>query len=157
MDTPLTLDIKLPAFANIGFNEIEQLDDELERYFKLKFFVQSSLTRSLVSFQANKNRPVYRWYKYKEGFSASLVEYFFQKYQVISGKILDPFAGSGTALFTASAMGLNAATGLNYCQSVSKSFPQSVCLKANLRWVILMNWKDGQNYLSGKTLKNLFR
>jgi hypothetical protein len=62
----------------------------------------------LVSFQANKNRPVYRWYKYKEGFSASLVEHFFQKYQITDGKILDPFAGSGTALFTASAMGLDA-------------------------------------------------
>jgi tRNA G10 N-methylase Trm11 len=84
------------------------LDAAFELYFRSKFHVQPSLTRSLVSFQANKNRPVYRWYKYKEGFSASLVEHFFQKYQVASGKILDPFAGSGTALFTASAMGLDA-------------------------------------------------
>ncbi len=89
-------------------HEIERLDIELEQYFKSKFLVQSSLTRSLVSFQANKSRPVYRWYKYKEGFSASLVEYFFRKYGIAKGKILDPFAGSGTTLFTASQMGLDA-------------------------------------------------
>ncbi len=108
MATNLTLDFKIQPSAEIGIGEIERLDSELKGYFKSKFYVQPSLTRSLVSFQANKNRPVYRWYKYKEGFSASLVEHFFQKYGVSSGKILDPFAGSGTALFTASAMGLDA-------------------------------------------------
>lgn len=109
MTTNLALDIEIkPPVNEISLEEIERLDAELGKYFRSKFHVQLSLTRSLVSFQANKNRPVYRWYKYKEGFSASLVEYFFQKYDVSSGKILDPFAGSGTALFTASAMGLDA-------------------------------------------------
>lgn len=70
--------------------------------------MQSALSRSLVSFQANKVRPVYRWYKYKEAFSAALVEYLFEKYALTAGRILDPFAGSGTALFAASAMGLDA-------------------------------------------------
>lgn len=108
MATNLTLDFKIELVETIDLSEIERLDSELEDYFKPKFFVQPSLTRSLVSFQANKNRPVYRWYKYKEGFSASLVEHFFQKYKIANGKILDPFTGSGTALFTASAMGLDA-------------------------------------------------
>jgi len=27
----------------------------------------------LVSFQANKSEPAYRWFKYKEGFSSRLV------------------------------------------------------------------------------------
>lgn len=108
MATNLTLDFKIEPVETIDLSEIERLDSELERYFNSKFFVQPSLTRSLVSFQANKNRPVYRWYKYKEGFSASLVEHFLQRYKVASGKILDPFAGSGTALFTASATGLDA-------------------------------------------------
>lgn len=108
MATNLTLDLKLQTSTAIGLDEIEALDNELEYYFKSKLHIQSSLTRSLVSFQANKTRPVYRWYKYKEGFSASLVEHFFQKYSVSGGKILDPFAGSGTALFTASAIGLDA-------------------------------------------------
>jgi DNA modification methylase len=93
--------------ANISLDEIERLDKELEQYFKHKLLVQLSLTRPLVSFQANKTRPVYRWYKYKEAFSATLVEHLFQKYGVTKGRILDPFAGSGTALFAASALGID--------------------------------------------------
>jgi len=88
--------------------EIDRLDSVLKEHFRHKFHVQQALKRSLVSFQANKNRPVYRWYKYKEGFSATLVEYLFRKFNISRGKILDPFAGSGTALFTASALGLDA-------------------------------------------------
>lgn len=88
--------------------EINRLDRELWDCFKHKFLMQSSLTRSLVSFQANKNRATYRWYKYKEAFSAALVEYLLQRYEIVAGNILDPFAGSGTALFVASALGLNA-------------------------------------------------
>jgi DNA modification methylase len=88
--------------------EIEQLDARLRNHFRQQFVVQPSLTRPLVSFQANKGRPVYRWYKYKEAFSAALVEHLLEKYGVTSGKILDPFAGSGTALFAASDMGLDA-------------------------------------------------
>jgi DNA modification methylase len=88
--------------------EIERLDRNLLRQFRTKMSVQSALTRSLVSFQANKTKAIYRWYKYKEAFSASLVEHFLHKYNISSGKILDPFAGSGTALFVASEHGLEA-------------------------------------------------
>jgi DNA modification methylase len=93
---------------NVALSQIDHLDKRLIQYFKSKFAVQPSLTRPLVSFQANKTRPVYRWYKYKEAFSASLVEHLFHKYGIAKGKILDPFAGSGTALFAASAAGINA-------------------------------------------------
>ncbi len=84
------------------------LTNALREHFQSTFSVQPLLSRSLVGFQANKNRPVYRWYKFKEAFSASLVEYLLQKYGIRSGRILDPFAGSGAALFAASAMGLKA-------------------------------------------------
>lgn len=89
-------------------SEIAQLDKHLLHHFNSKIIVQPFLTRSLVSFQANKTRPVYRWYKYKEAFSAALVEYLFQKYRIVKGIILDPFAGSGTALFAAGVAGINA-------------------------------------------------
>jgi len=92
----------------ITLKEIEFLDNKLSQNFNKKFLVDSSLTRLLVSFQANKTRPIYRWYKYKEAFSAALVEQLFKKYRVPKGIILDPFAGSGTALFAASAMGIKA-------------------------------------------------
>ncbi|MEJ5309407.1 MAG: site-specific DNA-methyltransferase [Anaerolineae bacterium] len=87
---------------------IEQLDQALAQHFDGKFVVQTALTRSLVSFQANKARPVYRWYKYKEAFSAALVEYFLRQYKIARGVLLDPFAGSGVALFAATALGLDA-------------------------------------------------
>jgi DNA modification methylase len=88
--------------------EIEHADCELYHYFENKFRLERSLSRSLVSFQANKTRERYRWYKFKEAFSASLVEYLIGKYNIANGRVLDPFAGSGTALFAASARGLNA-------------------------------------------------
>lgn len=91
-----------------ALDEIEILDKELHDHFKEKFSVEPTLNRILVSFQANKTRPMYRWYKYKEAFSASLVEYLFHRYGVTQGRILDPFAGSGTALFAAGAAGLDA-------------------------------------------------
>lgn len=103
------LDLAIPknSTPKISLNEIERLDKELEQCFNDKFSIQLSLTRPLVSFQANKTRPVYRWYKYKEAFSAALVEYLFHRYGVTRGRVLDPFAGSGTALFVASMLGIN--------------------------------------------------
>ncbi len=87
--------------------QIERLDASLLTRFRDRLHVEPALNRSLVSFQANKSRAVYRWYKFKEGFAASLVEYLFDRYRA-AGKVLDPFAGSGTTLFTASSLGLEA-------------------------------------------------
>ena len=97
-----------PTASSDFLANIESLDCDLEARFVHKLSVQPSLTRALVSFQANKNRVAYRWYKYKEAFSASLVENLLQQYGVSQGAILDPFAGSGTALFAARALGLDA-------------------------------------------------
>ncbi len=85
--------------------QIEELDKSLIEYFPDTLVVDNALTRKLVSFQANKARIYYRWYKYKEAFSADLVEYLFRRYRVVKGKILDPFAGAGTALFVCSSLG----------------------------------------------------
>jgi DNA modification methylase len=90
-----------------SIEKIIHLDQQLTHYFQGLLILQPDLTRSLVSFQGNKGRPVYRWYKYKEAFSAALVEYLLQKYAICQGTLLDPFAGSGTALFTASNLGIN--------------------------------------------------
>ena len=87
---------------------IDRLDQQLETLYKPKITLEPSLSRQLVSFQANKSRPVYRWYKYKEGFSAALIEYLLTRFGVTRGHILDPFAGSGTALFVASELGIDA-------------------------------------------------
>lgn len=94
--------------GQIEIADIDNLDRELKHGFGTRIEIQPVLTRSLVSFQANKTRPIYRWYKYKEAFSATLVEYLFNRYSVAEGKVLDPFVGSGTSLFASSEMGIDA-------------------------------------------------
>ena len=84
---------------------ISCLNEKLSVHFKDILRVDRNLTRQLVSFQANKNRSSYRWYKYKEAFSASLVEYLLFEYDVPKGVVFDPFAGSGTTLFSSSKIG----------------------------------------------------
>ena len=96
-----------PALADLALKEIERLDRELARTFEASFVPSALLNRTLVSFQANKERPVYRWYKFKEGFSASLVEHLLALHDIKRGaRLIDPFAGSGTSLFVGSAAGL---------------------------------------------------
>lgn len=63
--------------------------------------------RKLVSFQANKRQNGHRWFQYREGFSADLIRYILNKCGIKHGCILDPFAGSGTTLFVASASGID--------------------------------------------------
>lgn len=99
---------QLPSQSVQAQNEITPFNDDLEKHFREKFSIQTSLNRQLVSFQANKTRPIYRWYKYKEAFSAALVEHLLKNQGISKGVILDPFAGSGTALFAASELGISA-------------------------------------------------
>jgi len=73
--------------------------------FADKLEIANNLNRKVVSFQANKAEPVYRWFKYKEGFSSGLVKYFLEEYSKKPGKVLDPFAGAGTTLFAAQELG----------------------------------------------------
>lgn len=73
--------------------------------FSKKLEKAPHLNRQLVSFQANKEEPVYRWFKYKEGFSSGLVRHFLTKYSSKPGKLLDPFAGVGTTLFAGQSLG----------------------------------------------------
>jgi len=89
-------------------DDIRVHNTALEEHFASKLKVNHQLNRSLVSFQANKNRPGYRWFKYKEGFSEALVHYVLDHLGISSGKILDPFAGTGTVLFVSRERGLDA-------------------------------------------------
>lgn len=87
--------------------KISAYDEELYNHFSRNISIDNTLTRQLVSFQANKKRSSYRWYKYKEGFSADLVEKYIRARKHPTKKLFDPFAGSGTALFVASEMGID--------------------------------------------------
>jgi len=68
---------------------LESFDFEVKNY--------PSLGR-LVNFSQSKNEPIHRWFRYREGFSPSLVQYFIDKQDEC---VLDPFCGSGTSLVTA--------------------------------------------------------
>lgn len=67
-----------------------------------KLVVNPRLNRALISFQANKEEPLYRWFKYKEGFSFNFVKYILDLFGTpFSGQtVLDPFAGISTTLTT---------------------------------------------------------
>jgi len=86
--------------------EVEKQHSELEKKYETLLKVNRDLNRTLVSFQANKQEAGYRWYKFKEGYSSSLVSYYLNSLKITSGRVLDPFAGSGTSLFTATDHGL---------------------------------------------------
>ena len=102
--TPLEL-ITSQVLSNKSIDDFEQ---ELYAHFAHSIVTDSTMNRKLVSFQASKMEPFLRWYKFKEAFSSALVESLFFRYGVKTGTILDPFAGSGTSLFTATSLGLNA-------------------------------------------------
>ncbi len=85
----------------IFVSEREKLFDQLA----CKLETAYNLNRKVVSFQANKEEPIYRWFKYKEGFSSKLVKYFLTEFSSKPGKILDPFAGVGTTLFAGQELG----------------------------------------------------
>ncbi len=88
-------------------NSIKAADDALTERFREKMRVNADLDRSLVSFQANKAEVGHRWCKYREGFSAELIRYIIEQ-TGLTGPVLDPFAGSGTTLFVAAELGLDA-------------------------------------------------
>jgi DNA modification methylase len=125
--------------------EIMQLDTELAQDFNGRLCKQPALNRQIVSFQANKERPGYRWYKYKEAFSASLVEYLLLNYPVPPGPILDPFAGMGTTLFASSSLGFDS-DGIELLPIGQQIIQTRLALKklSNPNRAALQRWLDEQ-------------
>ena len=82
---------------------------ELERKYQRILQPTKLFNRQLVSYQANKSTRMHRWFKYKEGFSARLVQNLIEEFDLKpSQHILDPFAGVSTTLLVARDFGLNA-------------------------------------------------
>src|SRR5438309_2819422 len=56
-----------------------------------------------VSFEEARQYPVHRWYYYKEGFSPELLSLIANELEIDNGfRVLDPFAGVGTTVLSAS-------------------------------------------------------
>lgn len=90
----------------MNLDQAEAAVEALEAAYEGLIVQNNDLNRKLVSYQNSKRLPVSRWFKYKEGFSSELVEYCLNSTKVDAGTVLDPFAGSGTTLFTANRLGL---------------------------------------------------
>ena len=93
-----------------GSDQAVSLEEREKLYQRLEHTLafDKNLNRKLVSFQANKQNPIYRWFKYKEGFSSNLVEYYVKKFHMDGKDVLDPFAGTGTTLFASTSLGCHA-------------------------------------------------
>lgn len=92
----------LPGGSPNGGSVAERVN--LHKRYSKKLRVEPELTRQLVSFQGNRNKPGLRWFRYKEGFSQALVERFLDSVEAKS--LLDPFAGAGTAPLIAAGRGI---------------------------------------------------
>lgn len=80
----------------------------LERKYAKLLEVTEKFNRQSVSYQLNKKNILHNWLKYKEGFSANLVNILLDEMGVISGDwIMDPFIGSGTTALVCQMRGIN--------------------------------------------------
>ena len=90
-------------YASDGGNDTRHRDRLLAR-FGDRIAVNPDLSRALVSWQSNRDVAGFRWFKYKEGFSAGLVRYLLN-HMGEPGALLDPFAGTGVAPVTSAKAG----------------------------------------------------
>lgn len=98
------LELEVPLLPKRAINFFRK--SLLEKYQE-KLIVNQELSRSLVSFQANKREPFYRWFKYKEAYSHEFINYVLTKFDpgLAHKVVLDPFAGAGTTLTSAAKKG----------------------------------------------------
>lgn len=81
----------------------------LEKKYAFLLEETHEFNRRLVSYQGNKQVSIHSWIKYREGFSAELVEKLIETAGIGPGDtLLEPFCGSATTLLTAKMLGINA-------------------------------------------------
>lgn len=92
--------------ADNDHSSIERIKLE-DKYWNITF-ITDKFNRQSVSYQLSKKDSLHRWLKYKEGFSAELVELLIQEFNIPKGgTILDPFLGSGTTALVSCINGIN--------------------------------------------------
>lgn len=131
----------------------ETAREALERKFKGLLQETDDFDRRSVSFQGNRKALVHSWIKYKEGFSASLVEKLIDEFGLKPGdSILEPFSGSATTLLVAKSRGINAVGFeiLPNCQLIWEAKKRIFSYSLDeLRWVrqmVLSTEMDKGNY-----------
>ena len=86
----------------------ETARQELERKYAPILEVTERFDRRSVSYQLSKKDALHSWLKYKEGFSAGLVNTLLDDIGAIPGDtVMDPFMGSGTTALVCQMRGIN--------------------------------------------------
>lgn len=91
----------------------DNLCDESERQKLEKKYAQflevtEKFNRQSVSYQLSKKDVLHSWLKYKEGFSANLVNILLDEMGAVAGDwVMDPFMGSGTTALVCQMRGIN--------------------------------------------------
>ena len=86
----------------------ETARQNLERRYESILEVTDQFARRSVSYQFSKNDCLHNWLKYKEGFSADLVNTLLDEMGAVPGDtILDPFLGSGTTALVCQSRGIH--------------------------------------------------
>ena len=134
---------------------------DLQQRFQYRLRINPALTRRLVSYQANRALPGFRWLKYKEGFSRELVELLIN--HINPQSLLDPFSGIGTAPITAAAFPPDVEADLAKAREyIAKVNDQSLSSLLNFACMSVLESvsytrKDGQylrwDYRSGRQLR----
>lgn len=94
-------------FSANGFCS-EKERKKLEMYFSNWLEVTEKFNRKSVSYQLSKKDVLHSWLKYKEGFSAELVNILLDEMNIHKGQlIMDPFMGAGTTAVVCQMRGIN--------------------------------------------------
>lgn len=92
--------------ANNLCNESER--QALEKKYRGFLNVTEKFNRQSVSYQLSKKDVLHSWFKYKEGFSANLVNLLLDEMGAVAGDwVMDPFMGSGTTALVCRMRGIN--------------------------------------------------
>lgn len=104
------VDISKWRVNNFSCDNFAKQDARLEleeKYFNI-LEISDDFNRQSVSYQLSKNDCLHKWLKYKEGFSADLVNKLLDEFGIVPGNtILDPFLGSGTTSIVCQMKGVN--------------------------------------------------
>lgn len=100
-------DYIVDAFSADGFCP-ESARQELEQRYEPILEVTERFDRRSVSYQLSKKDALHGWLKYKEGFSADLVNILLSDMGAVPGDtVMDPFMGSGTTAVVCQMRGIN--------------------------------------------------
>lgn len=80
----------------------------LEKKYSEFLDLTEKFNRQSVSYQLSKKDALHSWLKYKEGFSANLVNILLDEMGAVAGDwVMDPFMGSGTTALVCQMRGIN--------------------------------------------------